>query len=44
LFSMQFGPTPLFHPPKSTTGHPALSPYIVEHHTRHHKHAGPANR
>jgi hypothetical protein len=27
-----------------TKGHHALSPYIVEHQTRHHKHAGPANR
>jgi hypothetical protein len=29
-FSIQFGPTPLFHPPKSTIRYPALSPYIVE--------------
>jgi hypothetical protein len=29
-FSIQFGPTPLFHPPKSTIGYPALSPYIVK--------------
>ncbi len=43
-FSIQFGPTPLFHPPNSTIGYPALSPYIGEHQTRHHKHPGPANR
>jgi hypothetical protein len=29
-FSIQFGPTPLFHPLKSTIGYPALSLYIVE--------------
>ncbi len=43
-FSIQFGPAPLSHPPKSSIGYPALSPYIGEHQTRHHKHAGPANR